>query len=102
MKYPSITASLAFIAALAMPAQANEPFSANRHAPESSKVSMGAKEHQASNLNNSMPAKKDTQQAPKPEVKKAPRAQKPEVKKPRKADAVSGASKRKHKKPEPK
>jgi hypothetical protein len=49
-----------------------------------------------------MPAKKDAQLTPKPEVKKAPRTQKPEAKKPRKADAVSGASKRKHKKPEPK
>lgn len=102
MKHLSVTASLAFIAALAMPAQANEPLSADRHAPETAKEFQGAKDHQAPKLNNSMPAKKEAQHAPNPEVKKAPRAQKPEAKKPRKADAVSGASKRKHKKAEPK
>jgi hypothetical protein len=102
MKHLSITASLAFIATLAMPAQANEPFSAERHAPETAKEVQSAKDLQAPKLNNSMPAKKDAQLTPKPEVKKAPRTQKPEAKKPRKADAVSGASKRKHKKPEPK
>jgi hypothetical protein len=102
MKFLTLTASLAVLSALAMPAQANEPFSADRHAPENTKVSMGAKEHQASNLNNSMPAKKDAQPAPKAEAKKTPRAQKTGTKQPRKADSVSGASKRQHKKAEPK